>query len=99
MNNHSHMYTYVGVSSINLEPVDTATTQSLSRFCLIYSLFLAERKGQVDGLGAAVDLLVGGGAVGCGVVRGGVEELAAVTWGENVAVRGEGVAKLTIHPG
>lgn len=49
---------------------------------------------QVDGLWAAVHLLVGGRAVAVGLVGSAVEELAPVAGGQDVALVGEGVAPL-----
>lgn len=57
-------------------------------------LLLAESGRQGDGLGAAVDLLHGRGAVARGVVGGAVELLAARAGREGVALAGEGVAEL-----
>lgn len=56
---------------------------------------LAEVGGQGNGLGAAVDLLVGGCAVAVGVVSTAVEGFAASTGAQGVAVGGEGVAPFT----
>lgn len=62
---------------------------------LILSHLGADGGVQVDGLRAAVDDLLGGGAVAGGVVGGAVEDLAAVAGGEDVVLVGEGVAPLT----
>lgn len=59
-------------------------------------LLLTDGGGQVDGLGAAVDLLVVGTAVAGGVVGGAVEDLAALSRAQGVAVLSERVAELTV---